>query len=497
MESTITPLTSLRLVALLGAILAGNAFFSASARAASSPPVSITNVQVSHDTYLAHSEPAVAENPTNPKNLIAGSKMFTDPASYQFKIGTYYSTDAGKTWHDDGFLPGFDSYPVVSDISFAFDASGAAYACVLAEDAQGRSGIFVSVSTDGGASWSNPHTVFFDPTRATFSDKPWIGIDRSNSAYRGSIYVAWNLDDVSNTKDPDGGDRGTGGDAVFHNQQVSDSNLTTGLVVAHSTDGAASWSQPVTLVPFTANSQQFALGAIPAVGPNGHLYIAYLKWNDTSTGAAPNTMEMRSSSDGGVTFGPARTVVNRVEGLPNTLRNSTFRNLSMPSFVVSPKDGSMAIVWADMRNGDADVLLSRSKTGTSWSQPYRVNHDHLGNGKDQFQPEIAVAPNGVYTCAWFDRRHDPNNRLIDEEIAQSADGAKTFGHNFRITTTSWDASIDAPHPSDDPKVTFIGDYQGLAVDNSTVHPLWNDTQNAKSQEIRSAVIAEHVFTARH
>lgn len=447
------------------------------------------NVQVSKDQYLAHSEPSVAENPRNPKNLIAGSKMFTVPSKYQFKIGTYYTKDGGKTWHDNGFLPGFDNYSLTSDISFDFDAQGRAYACVLAtDDSTGISGIFVSVSSDGGKTWSDPHAVFLDPTGTTFSDKPWIGIDRSTGPHRGSIYVVWNLDGNNAAgQDPDAGRA-----ASLQNHQVAETSLEPGLVVARSTDKAATWSAPVMLVPFPQNSQQFALGAIPQVDPKGRVRIAYLKWNDSPSGTY-NTFEMRTSTDGGATFGPARTIVNSIQGLPNTLKSGTFRNLSLPTFAVSPKNGSMALAWSDIRNGDADVLLVRSKDGVTWSKPYRVNHDALRNGKDQIQPELAVAPNGVYTCAWFDRRHDPKNLLIDEEIAQSTDNATTFGHNFRVTTRSWNPSIGAPIPTDDSRVTFIGDYQGLAVDNNTVHPLWNDTQNGTSQQIRTAVISVTLF----
>src|SRR5437879_5588040 len=80
----------------------------------------LSNVRVSNDQYLAHSEPSIAENPRNHNNLIAGSKMFSDPAHYQFKVGTYYSANGGKTWHDSGYLPGFQNYAIVSDVSIAF-----------------------------------------------------------------------------------------------------------------------------------------------------------------------------------------------------------------------------------------------------------------------------------------------------------------------------------------------------------------------------------------
>lgn len=455
----------------------------------SNPGVTISNVRVSKDMYAAHSEPSIAENPRNPKNLVAGSKMFTDPSRYQFKIGMYYSRDGGKTWKDIGWLPGFEAYDTVSDITVAFDARGTAYASVLAFNAD-ESGVFVSISRDGGATWSLPRTVFTDTSGATFSDKPWIAVDRSTSQYRGTVYVAWNLDDnTAANGSPEGFDPGA---AALRPRQTAEPAAQTGTVVARSTDGGQTWSAPVTIVPFTSKSRIFALGAIPQVDPSGRLRVAYLKWNDDNT----NSMEMATSTDGGVTFSPPITIVSPVNGLPNLLKNGTFRNLSLPTFAVSSKDGSLAIAWSDLRNGDADILLARSSDGVTWSAPYRVNHDRLGNGKDQFQPALAVAPNGVWTAAWFDRRHDPANRLINEEIAQSTDGARTFGRNLAVTKRMWDPAIDAPKPSPTSKVTFIGDYQGLAVDNRTVHPMWNDTQNGTSQEVRTAVVSVQVFTRR-
>lgn len=457
------------------------------ARRAAAP--SVVDVRVSHDTYKAHSEPDIAENPRNHKNLIAGSKFFTDPAHYRFKIGTYYSMDGGQSWHDSGLLPGFDNYSTTSDISFAYSATGIAYACVLA--VQGNtSGIFVSRSTDGGKTFSHPVPVFLDTTGTTFSDKPWITVDQTHGPTAGTIYVAWNLD---GNRDADAGGASTGGvpeDHLLPNQTSDSSNV--GLVVSRSIDGGRTFSPPLVISRF---DPEFVIGAIPRVAPNGHVYIVFGAIDNRSGNI--NQLEMVASSDRGVTFSDPQVIQDNVDGLPNHLSQGTFRNLSLPTFAVSPKDGSMVVAWSDMRNSDADILASTSiDGGATWSKPYRVNHDALGNGKDQFQPVIAVAPNGTYTCAWFDRRRDPNNRLIDEYIAQSQDGGKTFGLNLRVTDKSWNPAIDAPEPEGKPSNTFIGDYQGLAVDNLTVHPLWNDTQNGRTQEISTAVVSVRLF-ARH
>jgi uncharacterized protein YodC (DUF2158 family) len=152
------------------------------------------------------------------------------------------------------------------------------------------------------------------------------------------------------------------------------------------------------------------------------------------------------------------------------------------------------MVWADYRYDDADIMATTSKdSGRTWSASIRVNHDRLKNGKDQFLPALAVASNGVYTCAWFDRSYDPKGLWIDEAVAQSTNEGRSFGPAMRVTAKSWNPAIDAPRPEGKPSNTFIGDYQALAVDNHTVHPLWNDTQNGKTQEIRTASIGVQLF----
>lgn len=474
---------------VLGVLLvtAAYLFSPASALARGSDPgnaLRFANVQVSHDTFAAHSEPAIAEDPKNKNDLVAGSKFFSDPEHYRFKIGTYFSRNGGRSWHDSGLLPGFGAYAVTSDISLAFSPNGKlVYACVLAESGP-TSGVFVSRSRDGGATWSNPVAVFLDTTGATFSDKPWITVDGTNGPARGSMYVAWNLDSgtgSASTRDP----------GLHLSDQQSQVSPVTGVVVARSTTHGSTFSAPVTIAPFT--HAYFAIGALPAVGPNGDLYVAFLAFRTTGTKNVSN-MQMVVSADHGLTFSRRHTVAARIRGLPDHLPGSTFRNISLPTFAVSPTDGALVLAWADTRYGDADVLAMRStNAGATWSSPARVNHDRVADGKDQFQPELAVAPDGVFTCSWFDRRYDPKDRLIDVDIAQSLNGGLTFGHNLRVTRKSWNPSVDAPVPDASVPDTFIGDYQALAVDDQAAHPLWNDTQNGVSQQIRTAVLQESVF----
>ncbi len=56
---------------------------------------------------------------------------------------------------------------------------------------------------------------------------------------------------------------------------------------------------------------------------------------------------------------------------------------------------------------------------------------------------------------------------------------------YVLQTQSWDPAVDAP--VDGYGSQFIGDYQGLAVDDHFAHPFWNDTRTG-AQEIFTAAV---------
>ncbi len=476
----------------------------------SSPaPRQISNVRVSQDHYLAHSEPEIAENPLNPLNLVGGSKFFTNPARYAFKIGYYTSFDGGCTWSDGGLFPGYDAYVITSDISFVFGRHNDVYGAVLVDGKPGNrnfSGVAVSRSTDGGRHFAPPVLVEADPSGATFSDKPWIGIDNTNGPHAGSIYIVWNLDNNNTNSAPIYFSRSTDGGRTF----------STGVEI----DGVSTLCQFGNPAggELTCDS---ALGATPVIGSDGTISVVYAyldpRRSDEGTGGqgqsgnvqnnarldsqtnqancqplGPDSLDhthllVVQSRDGGATWG-APIDAATIYDLPFHFQNSCFRNFSLPAFAADPKNGTLYLSWSDERNGDADVLLARSTDGgKTWSAPVRVNDDPVGDGKDQFQPQVAVAPNGVVSVMFFDRRNDPNNLKIDTYLAQSTDGGQSFHSNVRVTSVSWDPNIDAPIPDDGTHVTFIGDYQGLAVDNHFAHVFWNDTRTG-AQEIFTAAM---------
>ncbi len=120
---------------------------------------------------------------------------------------------------------------------------------------------------------------------------------------------------------------------------------------------------------------------------------------------------------------------------------------------------------------------------------------------DQFQPTVAVSPNGTVAVAFYDRRlacpaSDPNiltadqgrtNFCINTSIQFFSDGSgglQRLGSNTRVTQATWDPqnpgtnSDGLPHPGGpNSSLTFIGDYFGLSLSNQSAFVLFVSNYN--------------------
>ncbi|MDB5075650.1 MAG: BNR/Asp-box repeat protein [Chloroflexi bacterium] len=412
---------------------------------------STPNVRVSHDTYLAHSEPYVAVNPKQRGNLLGASKLFTDLAKYRFHIGTYVSFDGGSSWHDNGLLPGSQAFLITSDPTVAFNANGVGYVLALGIRAlpnhATRSGVYIWRSFDGGRSFGRAITVFEDAGFA--NDKPWLTVDTSDGPTLGNIYVAW--------------------------VHLFDRGRHAKIAFSRSVDGATSFS-PVQM--FNAPKSGFPSGPIVTVAPGGQVHIVYIVLDRSS-------IDVVGSVDGGAHFGSSH-LVSPVKELPEQLPHANFRVFSLPAAAASPTGSALYAAWADYGGHIARVLASRSQDGgQTWTLPVRVDGGQMVRHDDQFEPQLAVGSDGSVFVSYFSRLHNAANGLIDVYLARSADGGVSFSPSQRVTNVSWNPALGAPHAT--AQETFIGDYQGLAVGPGVIYPFWNDTRSGK-QEIYSAAV---------
>jgi hypothetical protein len=491
-------------------------------------PPGLPNFRASRDKYTSHSEPTIAMDPLDHNHLMAASKMYENNEKYLFKVGTYESRDGGRTWEDQGHLPGYceapgqcdptneAAYRTTSDPTIAFDDEGNAYINVL--DAPGGTfafqGFNMTVHTKRpGQPWSGP-TVVHDnrvnslTTRLFLDDKNWIAVDnvtdvqggpnRPNDGKIGTMYICWSFD-------------GTG---TVPLQQI---------VVMRSLDGGKTWGgfRPGDNTPFPVSQKTLisGIGCHIAIGPKGEVYAT---WYDNQLRAL---MQAKSENRGRL-WTPAVPIAG-IAGVDAPFPGESFRNLSLPTTAVdsqgnvyvvaasrnaagNPLLGNLLAIGREIKSGGlspaeltellkgkkandvagkdykaggdgpgpqsgADIVLFKSTNGgRSYSGPVRVNQDPRNGDADQFQPWMAVTPSGQVNVMFFDRRDDPANYFISTYLARSEDGGRTFTDR-RVSQRSWDPAVNAPTSVSG---KFIGDYQGLVADDDVAIPFWNDTQLA-------------------
>lgn len=385
---------------------------------------------------------------------VAGSRIivgYNDGDGTNDSLTSYsFSHDGGATWRN-GVLPPYASGGAnFGDPVVAAGPNGEFYFCTLAANALGFSTIGVARSDDGGRGWlplTNASTTAVN--NIDFQDKPWLAVDVTTSPFRGNVYVSWTVVQGPESVPPSG---------------------QSFIAFARSTDGGRTWSPPRAL---SRRDRTFLVGfSTVAVGPAGEVYVA---WFDAhSPGPA---VVVAKSTDGGETF--SRPVVAlRSSRLTDPLLNGTFDVGLQPSLAVDTTGGAhrataylaVHLVPEEPDRGALDVFLLRSTDGgTTWSSPLRVNDD--ATPTDQWQPSVAVAPDGTVGIAWYDRRNDPvNNALIDVYLATSRDGGQTFSPNRRVTTGNW---LVVPTPLAF-RSGYHGDYNQIAASGTHVIVSWGD-----------------------
>ena len=375
---------------------------------------------------------------------------------FNWSVGHAYSADGGSTFTDAGEV---GSSHWGADPTVVADRLGNFYIAridLLGDDALGNNSpdrIAIYKSSDGGVTFPRSATVTGN-TSGRFTgvnDKPTITNDDTGSAFSGNLYVSWTF---------------------------ANSNVLT-LRFARSTDGGATFSDPIVLSD-GANDQ----GSVPVVGPRGEVYVF---WTDRVS----KVILVRKSIDGGLTFGLATSVASPAPiGAPadgttqfcgSVLNGSIGPGASSMMAAVDrsggSRNGALYVAFATRGEGAdlADVSLTTSRDGgATWSTPRRLNDDVTTN--DQWQPFVAVAPNGTVGVTWYDRRQDPRNSLIDVFMRISTDGGASFGPNLKLTDVSF------PPPGLNYKLGFppyscyMGSYNYMTAAAGNFYIVWTDNR---------------------
>ncbi|HSB60147.1 MAG TPA: sialidase family protein [Vicinamibacteria bacterium] len=400
-----------------------------------SPPAPHRIARISEAGARRPAEVAVAISPADPTHVIAVATGRGAPGEPRSTNASYVSFDGGETWKT---VPAANpDRRVQGDDTIVFSADGTAHHVYIAFDGirvprpdRAVSGIFARRTRDGLV-WSDPVPVV-DHVNSTqpFEDKPGPGADTAaGSPHRGNLYVAWTRFDAYGSKDP------------------ADKSH---IVFARSRDGGRTFSVPIRVSDTPGDAQDSdgtVEGAVPAVGPEGEVYLAW---------AGPRGIVFDCSRDGGYSFGEDRVIAQNPGGwdlpVPGVPRHN---GLPVTSTDLSPGPdrGSVYVTWIDERNGDPDVFVIASRDGgATWGEPVRVNDDPKGNGKAQLFAWTAVDPaDGSVNTVFYDRR-GLEGTATGLTLARSVDGGRTFV-NHRVAQKPFACRDEV----------FLGDYIGLAA----------------------------------
>ncbi len=371
------------------------------------------------------------------------STLYNGSSSLHF-TGLSRSTDSGMAFDDLGGLPGIPGGDGGDPVLARDEVSGRVYLAALSLNNGATLPIFRS---DNDFQTYLPATVITKANAAV--DKEWLAVDNAAGPGQGNVYVVYR-------------DFGAG----------------NGIYFFRSTDQGTSFG-PAGGVQVVAAGSGNVQGAWVTVGPDHAVYASYYQ-DDNGSGLNARIV-MRKSTDQGQTFGPAVTVTTlRTSGINGDLNlGGGFRSNAFAQALVNPQDPSQVyVVYDDKGPGSdkADVYFRQSTDGgMTWGAATDIIDDTTG--RDQWQPALAVLPNGAdLGVFWYDRRLDPADSLIDRfgAIGVIAGGKVTFEPNFRVSDTSFPVAH-----GQDPVVNpvYMGDYDQVVADNTGFDLTWGDNRS--------------------
>lgn len=440
--------------------------------------VRVNDPSATYGPDLGWREPQVAIDPTNPKVMAAAVvnrntvNAYKD-AGFSEGIETYRSTDGGKKWKRTSVIhhPADDRRRAWTsgDTALVFDAKGTLYLSTnssVIEHTGGPLGVYrspyggleVRRSIDGGRTWSKPvqavpRHVDIEHGRCWAPDRDLLGVHPRT----GELFVAYPLFYNDCPMDQ----------LAAYGELAAEGNKVEVMLV-RSRNGGRTWSKPRKLW------DGYAVGAQPAVGPDGTIYVSFTAnvplSPDSPCASIGSLVEheasgldlvVASSSDDGKSWRYEHRPMCEGEQHPSTGPRLWTR---FPSISVDPSDGRAYVVWSSFASNPSfglEVITSKDG-GRTWSPTTHVTPFGI---TDSLQPWVS-AERGVARVAWY---ATPDlGGTFDVFLSQSTDGGFVWSEPQRVSIIS-SATGDG--------VEF-GDYLSMDVARGKVAVMWTDRRNA-------------------
>jgi hypothetical protein len=413
----------------------------------------------------AHNSPTLVRNPVRPANLAVSSRIDTP----FFSCALHVSADAGQSWTQTAIPApkGEEAKCFAPDV--AFSADGTLYLSFVTLAGRGNvpNALWISKSTDGGRTLSEPKRVAGE---LTFQVR--LAPDPRNAR---RIFLTW-----------------LQGNGVGVLRFSAPGNP---IVAARSDDAGETWSTPATV---NSAARGRVITPAPVVGRDGTLYVLFVDVGEDRLNyeaghqgrggpayAGRYTLVMARSSDGATRWQES-VVDDRISPIH---RYVVF--LAPAPSVAIDDEGRLYAAFQDDRLGDPDVFLwSLAPKASSWSGPKRVNDTRVRDGTWQYLPKLAVAPNGRLDVLYYDRRDDRRNVMNQASLQSSFDHGETFTPAVHLSTQAFDSTIGFGRKEGLPD---LGSRLGLISTDEAAMALWTDTRagtpETQKQDLAQAIVA--------
>jgi len=359
---------------------------------------------------------------TNGSTYVAGANDYN---SYNGNADFgYYTSNDGKTWTDNGPLDLFaqGTNHAAGDPALSIDPAGVVYYAGIYFDYFDCSigGVELARRDPSNGSWSYYQILVNSNTQ--FQDKPAVAVDSRR------VYVAW-----------------TRYSGCFGSGNFAPIKVAVFPLGPNSVPPSGVLSVP---------GSTYSSGA--ALAPDGHggFWIAWEEFQFPTT--LPGSIWLAHWKGKVQGWGaPMKISPAGFQDLPSPLPSFAFRDNSFPAITLV--NGQPNVVWCSYDSG---------KGRTYWWANGAIA-TVSNSGDDQFFPSVGTETNGQVAISW----------------SQTNRTAQTFDQYLSVGGVVTKISTASSFPNQDVFFggTFIGDYNGMAVNATTPHPIWTDLRRPDPQ----------------
>lgn len=354
-------------------------------------PCALKNVKASGKQPFPVNETPIAADPTNSNNLITGGNDYNCTTF----VAHWVSGDGGETWNGGCDALANGNTQGIADPIVGYDLSGAVYRGSIQAPYNDLApwNIAVAKSMDNGITWGTP--VIAINIHNSSSDKPWLEIDNNaGSPFKNTLYISVDQSQsdgtwrVYVTRSTDGGatwnavavspkvnpplftgfsDLAIGADGTVYltytacsaNGPTGDCGGTTQTIyLQKSTDGGKTWSAqiPIGTAQLAPDSEGCYYGCVPntgidvldlpviAIDNSGGAYSGRLYCVDYNWTGSFMQVQVSSSNDGGNSWSAPVPVAP-----PDDTHDQFYPWLSVSS------TGLVGVTWLDRRNDPNNI----------------------------------------------------------------------------------------------------------------------------------------------